>query len=48
MNNILPLAVVSLISYATANFIGVTPFYEYLFEKIVSTDHKKQSFFETD
>ena len=48
MNNILPLAVVSLISYATANFIGVTPFYEYLFEKIVSTDHKKPSFFETD
>ena len=23
-------------------------FYEYLFEKIVSTDHKKPSFFETD
>ena len=48
MNNILPLAVVSLISYATANFIGVTPFYEFLFERIVSTDHEKPRFFETN
>lgn len=48
MNNILPLAVVSLISYATANFLGVTPFYEYLFEKIVGTEHKTPRFRETN
>lgn len=34
MNNILPLAVVSLISYATANFIGVTPFYEFCLNEL--------------
>lgn len=37
MNNILPLATVSLISYATANLIGVTPFYEALIEKITTS-----------
>lgn len=35
MNNILPLATVSLISYATANLIGVNPIYEWLLEKTV-------------
>lgn len=43
MNNILPLAVVSLISYATANFIGVTPFYEYLFEKLSAPTTKSRA-----
>ncbi|MFR5875991.1 MAG: chloride channel protein [Eubacterium sp.] len=36
MNNLLPLAAVSLISYAVANLIGVEPFYETLMSKIVS------------
>lgn len=36
MNNILPLAVVSLISYAVANLIGVSPLYELLLERIIS------------
>lgn len=48
MNNILPLAVVSLISYATADFLGVTPFYEYLLEKIVSNDPVKPRFRKTN
>lgn len=48
MNNILPLAVVSLISYATANLIGVTPFYEFLFERIVSTNDRKPRFRKTN
>jgi len=36
MNNILPLATVSLISYATANLLGVNPIYETLMEKLIS------------
>ncbi|MBR7072718.1 MAG: ClC family H(+)/Cl(-) exchange transporter [Eubacterium sp.] len=35
MNSLLPLATVSLISYATANVIGTAPFYSILFEKAV-------------
>ena len=35
MNNLLPLATVSLISYAVANVIGTVPFYAILFEKVV-------------
>lgn len=42
MENLLPLAVVSLISYAVANVIGTSPFYSILFEKAVSkTDSPK-------
>lgn len=36
MNNILPLATVSLISYAVANLTGVEPFYEALLERITA------------
>lgn len=36
MNNLLPLAVVSLISYAVANLMGVEPFYEILMGKITA------------
>ncbi|MCD7797285.1 MAG: hypothetical protein LUG95_06750 [Clostridiales bacterium] len=36
MNNILPLAVVSLTSYSLANLSGVSPLYESLFERITS------------
>ncbi|MCR5207094.1 MAG: ClC family H(+)/Cl(-) exchange transporter [Eubacterium sp.] len=35
MNSLLPLATVSLISYAVANVIGTAPFYSILFEKTV-------------
>ncbi len=35
MNSLLPLAVVSLTSYAVANLIGTAPFYSILFEKAV-------------
>lgn len=45
MNNILPLAAVALISYATANLIGVQPFYEVLLSNITaSPDNKRPSF----
>lgn len=44
MNNILPLATVSLISYATANLIGVSPFYESLVEKIASSQETSPQF----
>lgn len=44
MNNILPLATVSLISYATANFIGVNPFYEILLERIITPNNEKPKF----
>lgn len=37
MNNLLPLATVSLISYAVANLIGVQPFYEALLTRIVES-----------
>ena len=33
MNTLLPLAVVSLVSYATANVIGTAPFYSILYER---------------
>ena len=36
MNTLLPLAVVSLVSYATANVIGTAPFYSILYEKAVA------------
>jgi H+/Cl- antiporter ClcA len=36
MQNLLPVAVVSLISYALANLIGTAPFYAILFEKTVN------------
>lgn len=41
MNNILPIATVSLISYAVANLIGVTPFYESLLERITNPESSK-------
>ncbi|MCC8072661.1 MAG: chloride channel protein, partial [Clostridiales bacterium] len=44
MNNILPLATVSLISYATANLIGVNPIYEALLERIVKSKHDEPQF----
>lgn len=37
MNNLLPLATVALISYATANLIGAQPFYEILLARIVQS-----------
>lgn len=44
MNNILPIATVSLISYAVANLLGVNPFYETLLEKIISSNPEKPEF----
>lgn len=45
MDTLLPLATVSLISYAVANVIGTAPFYAILFEKAVEkTDNPKQIF----
>jgi Trk K+ transport system NAD-binding subunit len=43
MNNLLPLATVSLISYAIANLLGVEPIYETLMSKIIegSPDSKE-------
>jgi H+/Cl- antiporter ClcA len=43
MNNLLPLATVSLISYAVANLLGVEPIYETLMSKIIegSPDSKE-------
>lgn len=40
MNNLLPIATVSLISYAVANLIGVSPFYESLVERIINPNEK--------
>lgn len=48
MNNILPLATVSLISYAVANLIGVNPIYEALLEKIINSNAEKPEFHSTD
>lgn len=48
MNNILPLATVSLISYAVANLIGVSPFYEILLEKIIGNNPDRSEFRNTD
>lgn len=44
MNNILPIATVSLISYAVANLLGVNPFYEMLLEKIINKNPAKPEF----
>ncbi len=48
MNNLLPVATVSLISYATANLIGVNPLYEMLLERILSSNPEKPVFHNTD
>lgn len=48
MNNILPLATVSLISYAAANLIGAQPFYEALLERITSSVEEKTDFTPND
>lgn len=48
LESLLPLAVVSLISYAVANFIGVNPIYDTLLEKIVHGKPKKPEFHNTD
>ncbi|MGN1202958.1 MAG: chloride channel protein [Eubacterium sp.] len=48
MNNILPLATVSLISYAVANLIGVNPLYETLLERILETNNKESEFKRAD
>lgn len=44
MNNILPLATVALISYATANLLGVNPFYEALLTRITVSENDKPHF----
>lgn len=44
MNNILPLATVSLISYAVANLIGVGPIYETLLERILKGNKNAPEF----
>ncbi|MDD6728653.1 MAG: ClC family H(+)/Cl(-) exchange transporter [Eubacteriales bacterium] len=44
MNNILPLATVSLISYATANLMGVSPIYESLLERILKNNDDEPEF----
>ncbi|MGN1328951.1 MAG: chloride channel protein [Eubacterium sp.] len=44
MNNILPLATVSLISYAVANLIGVEPFYEMLLGRILKNNSESPKF----
>lgn len=48
MNNLLPIATVGLISYATANLIGVNPLYETLLERIISTKHDEPKFRKTN
>ena len=48
MNNLLPLATVSLISYATANLLGTSPFYETLLEKMLTTSKNAPEFHDTD
>lgn len=44
LDSLLPLAVVSLTSYALSNLIGVNPVYEILLEKIINSDHKRPEF----
>lgn len=44
MNNILPLATVSLISYAVANLLGVSPMYEALLERLVNPENTNTGF----
>lgn len=48
LESLLPLAVVSLISYAVANLIGVKPIYETLLEKIISSKPEKPEFHSSD
>lgn len=48
LESLLPLAVVSLISYAVANLIGVKPIYETLLEKIISAKPEKPEFHSSD
>ncbi|MCH5320197.1 MAG: chloride channel protein [Eubacterium sp.] len=48
LESLLPLATVSLISYAIANLIGVNPIYETLLEKILNSDPKKPEFHNED
>lgn len=48
LESLLPLAVVSLISYAVANLIGVNPIYETLLEKIIGAHVKHPEFHDTD
>lgn len=47
MNNLLPIATVSLISYAIANLMGVNPFYEALLERMLNTNYEKPKFRKT-
>lgn len=47
MNNLLPIATVSLISYAIANLMGVNPFYEALLERMLNTNNEKPKFRKT-
>ncbi len=44
MNNILPIATVSLISFAVANLIGVSPFYEASLDRIVNSNAVRHDF----
>lgn len=48
MNNLLPIATVSLISYAAAELLGVTPIYEALLERIIDTKHQEPKFRKTN
>lgn len=48
MNNILPLATVSLISYSLANLIGVAPFYESLLSRISKNNTSPFAFHDKD
>lgn len=48
MNNLLPIATVSLISYAAAELLGVTPIYEALLERIISSKHQEPKFRRTN
>ena len=47
MNNLLPIATVSLISYAIANLMGVNPFYEALLERMLNKNNEKPKFRKT-
>lgn len=48
LESLLPLATVSLISYAVANLIGVNPIYETLLEKIINSNPEKPEFHKED
>lgn len=45
LDSLLPLATVSLISYAVADLVGVNPIYETLLDKIINSKHKKPEFY---